>query len=231
MRYLWVLVLSLASTCCGTLRPPAPVGSAAGLVREISGETIALVAEVDGEYNAYCTGVWVDATHILTVAHCAKALMSEGERVQDALITYIVQDEVTGESTKPKRFHLVGIVKIDESHDIALLSAIDMPPHHSWAHLAGRVPDPGEELHLVGQDHGFYWTYMHGYMSTVWADMPATGKEGPFMQITAPVAGGMSGSGAFDVTGALVGLCSMKVNAPDMALYVHLDTIRAFLAR
>jgi len=47
--------------------------------------------------------------------------------------------------------------------------------------------------------------------------------------VTAPVSKGMSGSGAFDEGGMLVGICSAVAPAPSMAFYSSLELLRAFL--
>ncbi len=80
MRYL-IFLLALATTCCGSIYRPEPRhDSAAVLVREISAETIALVAvDSDGDTVPYCSGVWVAEDMILTAGHCASAAVPEGE--------------------------------------------------------------------------------------------------------------------------------------------------------
>jgi S1-C subfamily serine protease len=52
---------------------------------------------------------------------------------------------------------------------------------------------------------------------------------GPWMQVSAPIWYGNSGGGAFDAEGSLVGIASFKALAPNVAFYVHLETIREFL--
>ncbi len=54
-------------------------------------------------------------------------------------------------------------------------------------------------------------------------------RPGPWYQVTAPVSHGMSGSGAFDDGGRLVGICSAVAPAPSVAIYSSLELVRAFL--
>ena len=228
-------VFASVLVCCAKAPEPVqhPSASNAAMVRAISSETVALVAETDdGHVMPFCTGVWVSESFILTAGHCARA-MNNGEDARGVLIAYIVQDEVTGNYTTPKVYHGAVVVREDDKHDLALLAAVDVPPKHAVAHIAERAPDPGDRVHCVGQDHGFYWTYVQGFASGRWANLEGTEpKAGPWQQITAPVGHGMSGSGAFDDTGRLVGILSMLAEgAPDIAIYVHLDTVRDFVGQ
>ena len=122
------------------------------------------------------------------------------------------------------------VLKLDVAHDIALLGAPGAPPH-DVVHFAPTIPQPGEELHFIGHDRGLYWTYMRGVMARSWSELRGMpNKLGPWMQVTAPVSGGMSGSGAFDGAGRLVGLCSsIAAQASSVAFYVPRDTLVRFI--
>lgn len=130
------------------------------LVNKEGDSTVALVyydAENTDEnvsnIKVYCTGIWVDKSHILTANHCVKAIvekMQEAEdekeksscTVEDALagncldvpihkvigekgiaIHYVDWKEVGEVGAEPTAWHLSTAVKINEEHDLALLEA------------------------------------------------------------------------------------------------------------
>lgn len=217
MRYLLFLFLS----CCAVSYQPPP-RSVADIARAISGVTVALENTDEEVTFPYCSGVWVAPDRILTAAHCAK----------DASTPYIVRGEVTGHLKTPSKLHTAGVLVKDDVHDLALLVAIDPPPAHPYARLGVRMPEPGDSLYFTGQDKTLYWTFMAGWLSNITDHVGATeaGKIGPWLQVQAPIAGGMSGSGVFDETGALVGVISFVVAAPGIGFAQSLENIRAFLA-
>jgi S1-C subfamily serine protease len=219
-----LLVVACFTTCCFSLpRSVVP------LVKDISSETVALtIVDQDGDTGPFCSGVWVSAHTILTAGHCTKVEALDENNTAGTAITYIVQNEVTGHFTTPKASHTAIVVKHDNVHDLALLYTSDPPPH-KYAILADSTPATGEPLHLVGQDRGLYWTYMPGIAGREWLNFYNMETQGPFLQVIAPVAGGMSGSGAFDEAGGLVGICSFTMGAPSVAFYIHLKSVRSFL--
>jgi len=90
---LMVLVLGIMAGGCASLRDsgviPKSKLSVHDLVAQEGGATVALMMYDDDRdttlttgYRPFCTGVWVDNTHILTADHCAKA---EQEHQQDRL--------------------------------------------------------------------------------------------------------------------------------------------------
>ncbi len=162
MRYL-VVLFAILSTCCGSFqRPEARHNSAARLVRELSADTVALVVDdQDGDTVPFCSGVWVADDKILTAGHCAAAVVPDGEGDAGTPVQYIVQAEVVGQWQNPTTRHEARVLRIDRAHDLALLYAPNSPSH-AVARLADADPRPGDELHFIGQDRGFYWTYMRG---------------------------------------------------------------------
>ncbi len=223
----WLSLFALVGCCSG------PPKSAEGpkLVRELSHETVALIMHEDGHVWPFCSGVWVSDHTILTAAHCAEAAVVEEKDAITAQIEYIVQGEVTGRKTEPSMVHMASVLRLDTTHDLALLSAPGAS-QHLIVHLAEQAPEPGESLHMIGHAAGFYWTYAHGAMSGTWEEINSPGREGPWYQVTAPLAKGMSGSGAFTDDGNLVGiLSSLSPTVPEMSFYVPLATVRRFLTQ
>ncbi len=218
MKYLLFLFL----VSCTVAYTPAP-HSVADTARAISGVTVALEeTDEEGVTYPFCSGVWVTKDYILTAAHCAK----------DDAIKYIIRSEVTGHLAEPKTLHLAGVAARDVKHDVAVLVAVDTPPPHPVARFGARVPDPGDVLYFTGQDRTLYWTFMVGWMSAYTDHAGATenGKEGPWLQVQAPIAGGMSGSGVFDETGGLVGIISFTTASPGLGFAQALPRLRPVLA-
>lgn len=223
-------------TCCAGVPQHKPTTNA-DVVQELAAETVALVVPAENHPDKilpFCSGVWIGSHRFLTAGHCAQLMAHDedgnDEDPIDAPIGYIVKDEVSGRFTYPKAWHLAKVICFDHAHDLAMLQAFGRLPRHETAGLARELPRPGDTLHFIGQDHGWYWTYFQGYMSGVWADLDdVDGLKGPWMQVSAAVSNGMSGSGAFDANGKLTGIFSFTYTAPDVAFFVHLDTVRGFV--
>lgn len=87
-----VAFLVCCNGCCGSLRissSPHAKLSLPDLVAQEGGSSVALMMYHDDDettkstgYRPFCTGVWVDKTHILTANHCAKGVL---ENEQDRL--------------------------------------------------------------------------------------------------------------------------------------------------
>lgn len=230
-----VFVSSLG--CITNVRSP---GETTSVISDIADETVALITnDEEGDTRAFCTGVWISKDVILTQAHCAVAaarystLMDDDEAipvVKGTIATYIVQSETNEMFEVPTKTHSAFVQAYDIGKDIAILKAVDSIPHHKVATLARYVPSVGQPLHVIGHSRGIYWTYMPGVVAGFHTHLKFTAKVGPFIQITAPISAGMSGGGAFDVDGRLIGTISFTANnATDVAFLVHHKTIREFL--
>lgn len=250
------------------------------LVAQEGGATVALMMYHDDKdttlstgYRPFCTGVWVDQTHILTADHCAKA---EQEHQQDRLderrrqreednknadpflqmlrklfgggdgpqevakieekglvVHYIVEKEVMEVGQEPSGWHMAKVVAYDEKHDLALLEAQGQAlPTHRVAKLAAETPALGENVHIVGQTVGMYWTYLQGTVAAYRGKdlLKGDDNQGPWMQVASPMYYGNSGGGAFNDYGELVGIADWIKRAPEMGFFIHLDTIKSFLS-
>lgn len=166
--------------------------------------------------------------------------LEEGDTIEKMglKVHYIVEKEVMGVAAEPSGWHLSKVVAFDSEHDLALLEAQgQLLPPHKIAKLAGETPALGEHVNLVGHQTGLYWTYMEGMVSA-YRDAEhyqrlSAGRDkdskGPYMQLQAPVFYGNSGGGAFNDYGELVGIAVRITRAPNVAFYVHRDTIKSFL--
>jgi len=215
LALLFALFLITACTSQSTVYSPTPA-----LVAEISRETAALVLP-DG--RIYCSAVWIDRDRLLTAAHCVRA----SQMLQMFGIEPMFQ---ASEDAKPEL--VVEVLKYDVDHDLALLRAPTKYLHGSAA-LATFTPSKGEIVHVVGHPGAIPWAYVHGYVSAYlpedfFGSQP--GATGPFMQLSAPIFKGHSGAAVFDANGNIVGIVSRaSEKIPDVAIVVHLDTVRKFL--
>lgn len=272
----FALALGLTS-CVGGMSQFQPKKlSTPDMINHEGTTTVALVFQLEdedgtseiSETHSVCTGVWVDATHIVSANHCTKRLLQFAQEKQDAKekvhqaeiancnglaemmglcdpdevvvhkvikmenlpVHYIIWSEVDGIGKDPTGEHLSKVVGWDGPHDLTLLEAQGHAiPTHPIAELAPITPALGEKLYFCGHVHGFYWTFVEGTVSSYRDSLPGAHTNGPFLQVSAPIGHGNSGGGAFNEQGQLVGIADMITKAPNMGLYIHVETIRAFL--
>lgn len=167
-----------------------------------------------------------------------KAFMAKREEMVQSLedgfkIQYITDKESTGVWREPKALHVLKVIKHDKDHDLAVMKvddAKDIPAHHV-AGLAGAAPAVGEDVQVVGHPSGLTWTYVKGMVGAIREEnFRPSKKKGPFIQIVGPVWKGNSGGGAYNEAGELVGIASFIAPAPNESFFVHIDSIKAFLA-
>jgi len=218
-------------------------------VRQASDVTVALVFTPRVENPPtlpYCTGVWVSADVILTANHCidglARMINKEHEdddtipnvRAIDVRPTYIMESEVTGIKEMPAAVHQSYVLALDKDDDLALLKVVnpESVKGHAIAPLASEAPGVGSKLHVVGHMRGMYWTYSEAMVSGYRESLKKMGvkRGGPFMQVSGSIYFGNSGGGAFNEQGELVGICSFMFGPPTQSMFIHLETVRGFMA-
>lgn len=226
----------------GPLDPVEPTYSMEEVSTMAEGFTVALVnpeAEDDGKAHSYCTGVWVSESDVLTAAHCVLGVTKHLEEsdpedapARNPFATdyrYIVAGENQGVNHEPSALHRAALVKLDRSHDLALLRTLKGGrPAHKFAHVAEELPALGEHVVMVGHPRGMYFTHVEGTISQYHKDLP-TPKKGPFIQVNGTLFFGMSGGGCFDKHGHLLGIASFMPPVPSMGIYIHRDSVSAFL--
>ena len=187
--------------------------------------TVALVARnSDEEVVPYCTGVWISVDEIVTAAHCVALdemgiISPVGEYIH-----YIIEKEVRGIFKEPAAIHLSKVILFDSKRDVAVLRAVMAGvPVHGVAELGKELPGIGERVYMVGHPRGLYWTFSNGVVSAYRVDE----EMGPMIQVNGTVWYGNSGGGLFDREGKLIGIASQLTGVPNMAYFVHLDSIKS----
>src|SRR5277367_6675043 len=85
IRLFALMLAVMMCSCAGatTMQPPAPPK----LVQHMTNATVALVIYIPTRdiTHAYCSGVFVDETHIVTASHCMRGLAEMQARIQKIL--------------------------------------------------------------------------------------------------------------------------------------------------
>lgn len=148
-------------------------------------------------------------------------------------VPFIVQSEVVDVGVAPSNLHFSQAVAINTHDDLALLTVFGPSVPHIVTQLADHEPVVGEAVEITGQPINHYWTYRTGVVSAYRRHLnhlPNDSQlQGPFMQVSAPMAPGDSGGGVFDNRGQLVGIASFIHSDLGGGFCVSLETIRGFL--
>jgi S1-C subfamily serine protease len=229
MRLVFLLLIAVLCACTST---QAPVFSTRGHVEEASelvAKSVALVARVDGELKAYCSGVWVSPTTIATANHC----MREDEL--GSVVDYVVRSDIyaPGEVQERPAPETRGALLYarDELHDLALLRAL-VPPPHATARVTAEVVRPGMFVQTMGQPLGLWWSYSSGDVAAVRHMPSALGFPMLMIQTTAPTSPGNSGGALFDSHGQIVGICHGSfTKGQSLNLFIHWQYVDALMRR
>lgn len=178
MKYLFAL-LALCSACFVTSHP-AYVESDSH-VKHLQRSTIEMVVQrPDGTWAGYCTGFFVDASHIATAAHCTGELMFtpmgtfEADPEIGTRLHYITYDQwnralpmalMAGQSP-----HGAWVSRLDLANDVALLTLDENTSRaREWLTMA-TVVHVGEHVYSIGHPTGLPWTLTDGIVSQVLLD-------------------------------------------------------------
>lgn len=240
-KVLSLFLIGMLVGCAGLDRVKDP----SSLVKHMGNSTVALVINDDGAVRPYCTGVWLEGDRIVTAHHCVqsvanmiakknlpKEIADELEIDVDVIgvkIHYIQGNEVMGVGDEPSGIHLSKVIVDDSLHDVALIQAVgDAIPPHEVATLADAMPAIGEKIQVVGHVKGLYWTYIEGVVASYRTGLPVD-RNGPFLQLSAPVYFGNSGGGVFNTDGELVGIVSFMMGAPLTNFAIPVKRVRELL--
>lgn len=160
--------------------------------------------------------------------------------VENTTIRYAASGDVDQIGKEPYAIRLGKVIIVDPEHDLAIVEAAGKNlPRHDIAYVAEENPAIGEQINIVGQPKGLYWTYISGTVAqyreslpeerSLVTDVNEINVIGPYIQLSAPVWFGNSGGGAFDRDGNLVGIASFLTGAPHSSFFIHPDVIRKLL--
>lgn len=232
--------------------------SPAAIIEMSKDATIAFVSQSlrkDEHFYPQCSGFWIDKDTIMTAAHCAQGA-AHMEKVRKFplkdrdeadhkipkvknptgfMMTYIVEDEVTGINTVPTRTHKAKVVAIDEKRDMALLKAeANNMPRHGWFHLAQQLPRVGDKVYVVGHQSDLYFTAMDGMLAAVRPNYPFDPNDdfnvaGPVIQVYSSIYKGNSGGPVISEKGEVIGVVSFITHVPNQGFAVALPSMRQFI--
>ena len=230
LLFLFGLLLGACTTTqVAAVAPTAPIFDRVESAASLESKTVALVVSAEDETRAYCSGVWVSPTSILTANHCVK-----DEKFGD-LVDYVVRGDVfaPGEVRERASISTHGslLYARDAAHDLALLRAL-VPPPHAHATVTLEVIRPGMFVQTMGQPLGLWWSYSSGDVAAVRVlDGGAVDlKDVLFVQTTAPTSPGNSGGALFDAYGQIVGICHGSfTRGQTLNLFIHYQYVDALL--
>jgi S1-C subfamily serine protease len=201
----------------------------------MTSKTVALVTfDEDGDTRAFCSGVWVGYSTILTANHCVES--GELPAFSGQSFDYVTRNDVYKAGSNDRRDFVLGrVAKLfaqDEVHDLALLSVQDAPGHE-FATLTTADIVPGSFAQAMGHSLGLWWSYSSGDIAAVRRlELPAEGTDLVWIQADVPISPGNSGGGLFDIDGNLIGIAHGTFANPRAQLlniFVHRDYIAGFL--
>jgi S1-C subfamily serine protease len=234
MRAVLLFLLGLLIGACtqgAVVQAPAAYVDHTESASDLESKTVALVTrDLEGNEHAYCSGVWVSDSRILTAHHCIDGGPAS------ATVDYVVRFDVYAPGDLHERTIIQArsatVQVTDEAHDLALLHALGDVPSHRVARVALDTIRAGSFAQAMGHSFGLWWSYSSGDIASVrQADLDL---DIVWIQATVPISPGNSGGGLFDASGNLVGLTSRtfgSVRAQHLNFFVHGQYIDALLRR
>lgn len=238
LRYHHVLlfVLGLILGSCKAPTPAAaPLTAAFAEVPQASPTaleymTVALVKRTDAnEIKAYCSGVWVSRTVILTANHC---ITRHGEEPIEYLVYRDVYPSDKGYSENYPLVPRIGaVVSSDLEHDLALIRTPEAPSSHPCAQLRALPVLVGGSVQTVGHSMGLWYSYSSGVVAAVrYTQLFDDETSSLVVQSPIPISPGNSGGGLFDGRGELVGVThGTYLQGQGVNLFIHVRYVRALL--
>ena len=190
----------------------------------------------DGMHHVFCSGAWVSSNQLITNSHCMKGaakIQADDRLIENPLgivVQYSVESEVVGVGEEPKATHDAKCIRINHDNDLALLETVGDVPKHDVAVLAKANPGIGSTVYNVGHPGGLYFTASTGIVSAYRDQIPNDDTKLHYMQISAPLWMGNSGSAVFNEQGELVGIAEgISQRVPLATFCVPLDVVQGFL--
>lgn len=146
----------------------------------------------DGKQIATGSGFIIEPNGIIaTNYHVISSLLKD----QDARIAIKMEN---GEFTKAER-----LISFDESNDVALIK-VEGKGLPSLPLAQDYKPKQGEDIVVIGSPFGLETTVSDGIISSIRG-------EDEFLQITAPISPGSSGSPVFNLNGDVIGIATLLI--------------------
>ena len=148
------------------------------------------------------SGVVIDAARGLIVTNYHVV-----EESQEVGVVFSQNDR---NSARSQRSYVASVVRVNPSHDLALLSLRSRPE----ALRAMGFEDPsklelGMEVHAIGHPLGLLWTYTRGYISNIRPNFISEDMTADVIQSQTPISPGNSGGPLFTGDGKLAGINTM----------------------
>ncbi len=253
--FISLIFLSYLTGCCNgsfLLSPEEENGKKQEIQHLMESTSALLLPDSKNEkYRIFCSAVWISPTKLISARHCGTAVLEndlneifgiepELEKLPGTVIAYsnyMEQDYLVGVGEKP---HFAVVVGFSRDADLVLLESVD-EENHQFAQLTQEDTWTGQTVQIVGHTRRLSWNYMDGIVSAPHRDIAAffslkpeeEEKEVPMrdvLHLTAMIAGGNSGGGAFNDRGELVGICSFMIpSAPGASFFVPENLIKEFL--
>lgn len=240
MKKLVACLALLGAVGCSETKSPT---SKKMSVETLRSESVALIEEPrdlfalfsGGQPRAFCSGVWVSPSSVLTANHCVDQEDEETEEpIKDYLVTTAddVQDPRTGKQYYNVKSYEAHRYATDVHHDLALIH-VASPPPHAIATVARGTVVQGAKVFNMGQSKGLWFSFASGDVAALREENLAPDEPKPafLIQATVPTSPGNSGGGLFNETGELIGIChgAMTGRAQNLNFYIDTRYIRAFL--
>lgn len=210
------LVMLAFLAACG--RPMMYAPDHASMAKILKSRAVALVVKDEiGETHAYCSGVWIAQTKILTAYHCVAG---------DDFVNYVVDSDVFAPGDQMPRqnmpVRLADVTRRDMDHDLAVLTISGISPVHDTAPIFPGEIVQGQDVQCLGNPLGMWFSYSRGEVAAVRVQDSVAGFSMLFIQATAPISPGSSGGALFDENGNVLGITHGSYTEGQMVnLFIH----------
>ena len=222
------------------------------MIEHLSRATAVLLSNKSDEeedYRVFCSAVWISPDKMITARHCAEAELENTElneinellgippdltTLPGTIIHYSNYDERDLKFNKnDKTPSMAVVIAYDKENDLAVLQSVTNT-EHDYANLATSDVWIGQNVHIIGHSIGLQYNYFDGVISSTERNMRRffrrNDKDVMMLHITAAVAPGNSGGGAFDEDGNIVGICSfIALRASNANFFVRFDKVKSLL--
>lgn len=221
MRWLLTAAAVVLTSCTGAKFPPSSPA-------DLEARTVALIQPTgDGEFHAFCSGVWISESTIATARHCLVGLA-----IGDPIEFMTHGDAYAPGSFRPRSQITARdavVLAIDDDHDLALLTA-QAPPAHPVSHLALTSAMQGARVRTMGMPLELWWSYSSGEISAVRAVPSGDDSYVLCVQTTAPISPGNSGGALFDENGDVVGIAHGYLpEGENLNIFIHVSYLDALV--